>query len=51
MRRRHRTAYARTWVVLAILLPLVVLTAMVIRQQGPMYERAVEVDVSEAVNP
>ena len=34
MRRGHRTAHARIWMVLAIVLPLLVIAAMVIRTAG-----------------
>lgn len=48
MRRRHRTAHARIWMVLAILLPSVIVAAMVIRQQGPTEAPAIKVDVPAA---
>ena len=34
MRRRHRAAHARIWVVLAVVLPAVILGALVLRQGG-----------------
>ncbi|HEX2527238.1 MAG TPA: hypothetical protein VHL31_13200 [Geminicoccus sp.] len=35
MQRRHRTAHARIWIVLAVMLPLVVVLGLVVRQDGP----------------
>jgi len=35
MRRRHRTVHARLWAALAIALPLVLIGAMLMRQDGP----------------
>jgi len=39
MQRSHRTSHARIWIVLAALLPVILITAMIIRQNGPV-ERA-----------
>ena len=47
MRRGHRTAHARIWMVLAIVLPLLVIAAMVIRQQGPTEAPAKMVEVAD----
>jgi hypothetical protein len=35
VRRRHRRAHRRIWIGLAVLLPLLLLGAMALRQNGP----------------
>jgi hypothetical protein len=35
MRRRHRAAHGRIWLVLAALLPVLLLGALALRQNGP----------------
>lgn len=53
MRRAHRRAHARIWMALAVLLPLVIVVAMAIRQQGPLETRAerIEAPSAEAADP
>ena len=53
MKRAHRRAHARIWMTLAVLLPLVIFVAMVIRQQGPLETRAerIEAPAEEASAP
>ncbi len=36
MQRRHRTAHARIWTLLAVLLPAILVAATFIRQNGPI---------------
>ena len=36
MRRAHRTAHARIWTVLGLLLPAMLIAAMLVRQNGPI---------------
>lgn len=44
MQRRHRTAHARIWMVLAIALPLIVVVALAMRQTAPADRPAVALD-------
>ncbi|MGP1396262.1 MAG: hypothetical protein ACTS3R_12190 [Inquilinaceae bacterium] len=43
MRRPHRTAHARIWIVLAVALPAILIGAMIVRQGGPLERPAVQV--------
>ncbi len=53
MKRGHRRTHARIWMTLAVLLPLVIFVAMVVRQQGPLETRAerIEAPSAEASTP
>ena len=35
MQRRHRSAHRRVWVLLSVLLPVLLLAALALRQNGP----------------
>jgi hypothetical protein len=41
MRRRHRIAHRRIWLVLAVLLPAILIIAMTIRRDGPFETPAI----------
>lgn len=41
MRRRHRIAHRRIWLVLAVLLPAILIIAMTIRRDGPFEAPAI----------
>lgn len=43
MRRGHRTAHARIWMVLAVALPAILIGAMILRQGGPLERPAVQI--------
>ena len=42
MQRRHRRLHARIWMVLVVVLPVVVLTALLIRKRLPLEAPAVQ---------
>ena len=44
MLRRHRTAHAYMWKVLAIFLPAMLIAALAIRQHGPTEKPAVQLE-------
>ena len=44
MQRRHRTAHAYMWKVLAIFLPAMLIAALAIRQHGPTEKSAVQLE-------
>jgi hypothetical protein len=44
MRRRHRAAHARIWLVLAVLLPTALIAALALRQSGPGERPAVRLE-------
>jgi len=44
MRRRHRAAHARIWLVLAVLLPTALIAALALRQGGPGERPAVQLE-------
>ena len=44
MQRRHRTAHAYMWKVLAIFLPAMLIAALAIRQHGPTETSAVQLE-------
>ena len=46
MQRRHRTAHARIWTALAIIIPAVLIAALALRQYGPTEKPAVRIDTS-----
>ena len=53
MKRAYRKTHARIWMALAVLLPLVIVVAMAVRQQGPTETRAerIEAPSDEAMEP
>ncbi len=51
MRRGHRRTHRALWLVLAVLLPLVVLTALAIRPNGPLEAPAVRLDPPKGKQP
>ena len=48
MQRAHRSAHARIWTILAILLPLTLLLAMAVHQTGPIEKSAVRLEAPGA---
>jgi hypothetical protein len=46
MRRRHRAAHFRIWIVLSVLLPLLLIGALAARRNGPI--EAAPISLSEA---
>jgi hypothetical protein len=44
MQRRHRTAHAYMWKVLAIFLPAMLIAALAVRQHGPTEKAAVQIE-------
>ena len=45
--RPHRTAHARIWIILALILPVALLTLMVMRQTIPVDRPAVQISESD----
>lgn len=46
MQRRHRTAHARIWTVLVILLPAILIAALALRQVGPTETPARQIEAA-----
>lgn len=46
MQRRHRAAHYRVWTLLAVLLPLTLLAALVLRHNGPLEAPAIQLTES-----
>ncbi len=48
MKRRHRSIHAQVWKLLAVILPIALIAALVLRQDGPSEAPAIK--ISEDAN-
>jgi hypothetical protein len=51
VQRTHRRVHARIWSLLAVLLPLALLTALALRPNGPIEKKAVRVEADASAAP